>query len=229
MESKQELMKLFDIKLFLPTSYEVAKARRFSRTPYMDPPHGTRQLGEMWKTEQYFNNVAWANYVNESAFMFENNNVEKVPFSFNMQQKGGVFMTPTIDASVEETVKWAVNVILCEIGQKVRSVRIERARAKEAAEASRVRSQLEKSEALSRRKRVKKALKKFKTKLHEKLSAAKGFFSIDRQGARDRASASEGRSGTWNTTILGTPLTPFLNAWRKRGSGNGFDGGEVMN
>jgi hypothetical protein len=55
-------MEFFDVKLFLLTFKDVAKARRFSRTPYMDFPYGGRTEGQYWKTEGYFDGVAWPNY-----------------------------------------------------------------------------------------------------------------------------------------------------------------------
>lgn len=59
--SQATLMELFDVNLFLPTSKDIAKRRRFSRKPYIDHPSGYR-VGQYWKTEGYFENVAWPNY-----------------------------------------------------------------------------------------------------------------------------------------------------------------------
>jgi hypothetical protein len=51
----------FRLKLFLPIKEAVAKQRRFKRSRYIDPPLGQQQLGQVWKTEGYFD-VVWKNH-----------------------------------------------------------------------------------------------------------------------------------------------------------------------
>jgi len=107
---------LFDIKLFLSTKRQVAKSRRFSRSVYQDAPKGGRHPGQMWKTEGYFEGVAWVNYRNEHGFLFQEGDVEKGAL---LDAPGGIFVRSEIDAGIVGTVKWATDVILEELGRKL--------------------------------------------------------------------------------------------------------------
>ena len=113
--AKQDLMSHFDIKLFLPTSKTQAKSRRFARRLYIDAPHGDRLPGQMWKTDGYFNEIAWGNYLKESAWLVEADGVESSSEAVNH----GVHVRPVMDLGLEDTVRWAVDVILGELGNKV--------------------------------------------------------------------------------------------------------------
>ncbi|PQE15260.1 hypothetical protein CJF32_00007898 [Rutstroemia sp. NJR-2017a WRK4] len=106
--AKQALMNTFDIKLFLPTSKEVAKQRRLARPPYVDEPIRRRKLGQMWKTEGYFDEVVWRGY--EKDFDWLLTKAEQI-------EVDGVFVR-AVDASVNDTVHWAVEVILGMLGSK---------------------------------------------------------------------------------------------------------------
>lgn len=55
----EKLMKICDVKLFLPTLETEAIQRCFSQRQYMDPPRGSRKSGETWMFEGYFSEVAW--------------------------------------------------------------------------------------------------------------------------------------------------------------------------
>lgn len=101
--SKETLMQEFDIKLFLPTSKEVAKHRRMSRFPYVDFPTGGRHPGQMWKSEGYFDEVAWKGYEDSFDWLLKESGKEIV---------NGVFVRTTFDDTVENTVEWAVDTIL---------------------------------------------------------------------------------------------------------------------
>jgi hypothetical protein len=123
----------FDVKLFLPTSKEVARERRFRRGCYVDAPHGDRAVGQMWKTEGYFEEVVWKNYVRENAWLFDGGetNIEgktpKLPTGGGFEMSGRwafpsesakllrVCMRPRVDDSFESTVEWAVKTILSEV------------------------------------------------------------------------------------------------------------------
>ena len=112
LQLKDTLMPNFDIKLFLPLSKEQAKERRFGGERYIDAPEGVRVPGQMWKTDGYFEDVAWANYVRESRWLFEDG--EECVASA-LAEAHGVRIRPTVDAGVEETVRWAVDTILKEL------------------------------------------------------------------------------------------------------------------
>ncbi|KAF7906871.1 hypothetical protein EAF00_001149 [Botryotinia globosa] len=101
--AKAALMQEFDIKLFLPTSKEVAKERRLSRFPYIDFPAGGRFPGQMWKSEGYFEEVVWKGYEDSFDWLLRETGKENVD---------GVFVRTTVDDTVENTVYWAVDIIL---------------------------------------------------------------------------------------------------------------------
>ncbi|TGO35682.1 hypothetical protein BHYA_0150g00300 [Botrytis hyacinthi] len=101
--AKAALMQEFDIKLFLPTSKEVAKERRLSRFPYIDFPAGGRCPGQMWKSEGYFEEVVWKGYEDSFDWLLRETGKENVD---------GVFVRTTVDDTVENTVYWAVDIIL---------------------------------------------------------------------------------------------------------------------
>jgi hypothetical protein len=100
--AKRALMNTFDIKLFLPTSKEIAKQRRMTRPPYVDEPIGRRKPGQMWKTEGYFEDVVWRGYEKDFDWLLTKAGRDEV---------NGVFVRAA-DSSVEDTVHWAVEVIL---------------------------------------------------------------------------------------------------------------------
>lgn len=133
---KQALIDNFGIMLFLPTSRDVAKARRFSRKPYMDYPLGGRKEGQHWKTEGYFDGVAWPNYERLHSWLLRSDNNNPVEDEFegtedakilvgdvaslesqNGHWKKGDIHVRKVDASVEDTLRWAVDVILGEMSK----------------------------------------------------------------------------------------------------------------
>ncbi|KAF7856037.1 hypothetical protein EAF04_009993 [Stromatinia cepivora] len=101
--SKEALMEEFDVKLFLPTSKDVAKQRRMSRFPYVDFPAGGRHPGQMWKSEGYFEEVVWKHYEDSFGWLLKEIGEENI---------NGVFVRNTVDDTVENTVEWAVDIIL---------------------------------------------------------------------------------------------------------------------
>ncbi|KAJ2902738.1 hypothetical protein MKZ38_000164 [Zalerion maritima] len=66
------LLSLATLSLFLPVARAVSRARRFSLHAYRDgpppgppsppPPTASRKHGQTWRTEGYFDEVAWPNY-----------------------------------------------------------------------------------------------------------------------------------------------------------------------
>ena len=117
--AKTNLMENFDIKLFLPTSKQQAKKRRFDRHPYIDAPNGERLPGQMWKTDGYFDDIAWGNHIKEHKWLMEDGNLEGSMESSAEAVRAGVHIRPKLDADLEDTVRWVVDVILGELGRKV--------------------------------------------------------------------------------------------------------------
>ncbi|RFU33543.1 hypothetical protein B7463_g2827, partial [Scytalidium lignicola] len=60
----REVFDMIDLKLFLQIERNEAKARRFRRPEYCDPSvGGTRKVGQLWKTEGYFESVVWKEHL----------------------------------------------------------------------------------------------------------------------------------------------------------------------
>lgn len=115
-EAKYVLQDKFDMKIFLPTSKEEAMKRRFEREAYVDYPKGRRHPGQMWKSEGYFEEIAWMHYEQEHEWL--RTKEKDLPkggdgeCAFEPGTFKGVYMRPKIDAGVEETIRWAVEAVL---------------------------------------------------------------------------------------------------------------------
>lgn len=70
----------------------------------------------MQKTEGYFNDIAWGNYVKECSWLVHEDGVE----SSAEAVKAGVHVRPVMDIGLGDTMRWAVDVILGELENKVR-------------------------------------------------------------------------------------------------------------
>ncbi|TKA63088.1 hypothetical protein B0A49_09597 [Cryomyces minteri] len=69
-EGMKNIRELFDVKLFLRTSYKTAKTRREARSGYVT-------LEGFWEDPPgYVDKVVWPNYVEDHAFLFKNGDVE---------------------------------------------------------------------------------------------------------------------------------------------------------
>ena len=101
-----KLRELLDIKLFLRTTKEIARARRFEKPDYA----GERAEGEFWKTEEYFHRVAWPNYVEEHSPLFKSADVEGAPL-LDLCENLGIIMQPQLEMSIEDTLRWAASSI----------------------------------------------------------------------------------------------------------------------
>ena len=98
----EQIRRLAEIKLFLRTSKVAAKARRMRRPGYGDP-----ETKDFWRTEAYFEECVWGNYVKESGWMFQDGDVEGPPIE-GVEEAEGIRMQPGLDMGVEETFEWAV-------------------------------------------------------------------------------------------------------------------------
>lgn len=115
-----QLYSLLDIKLFLPTHYTTAKKRRMERLCYVDEKDGgQRKPGQMWKTQGYFEDVAWMHHVCEHRWIV---NFDGVPRKEERVRKvwkeKGVDVREEVDLGLEETVEWAVGVVLDRLKQR---------------------------------------------------------------------------------------------------------------
>ncbi|PMD46787.1 hypothetical protein L207DRAFT_577632 [Hyaloscypha variabilis F] len=107
---KRAMSSLFSAKLWLSTSAAAAKERRFSRQVYMDVKEGgMREPGQMWKTEGYWEQVAWRNYVKEHEWLVGKDGEGEMG-----GVREGVYVRAQ-DLGVEDTVRWAVGSVLEEL------------------------------------------------------------------------------------------------------------------
>ncbi|KAH7173760.1 P-loop containing nucleoside triphosphate hydrolase protein [Fusarium flagelliforme] len=99
-----------DIKLFLRTTYEKAKARREARDGYVT-------LEGFWADPPgYVDKIVWPNYVEEHAWMFEDGDVEG-KFKDDVLEKEGIKVQSDVsaDGNIEKTFEWTVDTILDEL------------------------------------------------------------------------------------------------------------------
>lgn len=99
-----------DLKFFLRTSYEKAKARREARDGYVtiegfwtDPPG-------------YVDKIVWPNYVSEHGWMFEKGDVEG-EYKADVLAEGEirVMKGEGVDGDMGKVLEWAVDAILAEL------------------------------------------------------------------------------------------------------------------
>jgi hypothetical protein len=107
-QAKVAMQNLFDLKLFLPASKDEVKKRRFARAEYIDFPSGLRLPGQMWKTEGYFDEKVWSNYVKAHDWLIDEDGKAKGVDGFQVR--------PIVDAGIGFTVRWAVDSILAKLG-----------------------------------------------------------------------------------------------------------------
>ncbi|KAI1070714.1 hypothetical protein LB507_006910 [Fusarium sp. FIESC RH6] len=99
-----------DIKLFLRTTYEKAKARREARDGYVT-------LEGFWADPPgYVDKIVWPNYVEEHAWMFEEGDVEgKFKEDILVKEDIKVQSDVSADGNIEKTFEWTVDTILDEL------------------------------------------------------------------------------------------------------------------
>jgi hypothetical protein len=103
--TKATMQQAFDVKLFLPTSKDVAEERRLSRVEYIDSPKGRRVPGQMWKTFGYFRDICWSNHVDNYSWLLDHSTDK------NDAIHKGVYIRK-VDANIRDTVTWAVMVLM---------------------------------------------------------------------------------------------------------------------
>ena len=120
-----QISALLDIKLFLTTSRDIAKKRRMESQEYKDlSKGGSRTPGQMWKTEGYFEDVAWKNHVLAHDWIVGwNGRPKKHKDVIRMVTEADVEVRDEVDAGLEDTVAWAVGVILRQLEEKEHGAR----------------------------------------------------------------------------------------------------------
>lgn len=98
-----------DLKLLMRTSKEEAKQRRFGR---YGKNAAVEDSEEFWKTRSYFEDCVWPNYVKEHAFIFPNRDVEATVDVDELETRWSIHTPQKIDMSIEQTMTWAVGVLL---------------------------------------------------------------------------------------------------------------------
>jgi nicotinamide/nicotinate riboside kinase len=101
-----QLMSLFDVKLFLPLSYELVKARREARAGYVT-------LDGYWADpEGYVDEVVWPNYESEHAFLFTDRDVRAGKTDEQIVKELGIVACEGEDLkNIEKPIEWAVREI----------------------------------------------------------------------------------------------------------------------
>ncbi|KAI5855916.1 P-loop containing nucleoside triphosphate hydrolase protein [Tricharina praecox] len=103
-----------DVKVLLRVPHETAKQRREARNGYVtiegfwtDPPG-------------YFDKIVWPNYVDEHKYLFVDGDVEG-RLTSEAEEKRRIHTPESLDASMEETLEWAVNILISELKLKLAS------------------------------------------------------------------------------------------------------------
>jgi len=104
-EDMKDIRSLFDVKLFLRTSYETAKRRREARSGYVT-------LEGFWEDPPgYVDKVVWPNYVQDHKFLFENGDVDKELDADVCKRTGINGMPREAEENMTRCLDWAVGVL----------------------------------------------------------------------------------------------------------------------
>lgn len=104
-ESMAEIRELFDVKLFLRTSYETAKKRREARSGYVT-------LEGFWEDPPgYVDCIVWPNYVKDHAFLFAGQDVHADLDKRVCSELGIHGMPREAEHSMAKCVSWAVEIL----------------------------------------------------------------------------------------------------------------------
>lgn len=104
-EDMKEIRELFDVKLFLTTSYAIAKKRREARMGYVT-------IEGFWEDPPgYVDKIVWPNYVNDHKFLFKDGNVDG-PLDGVVCDKIGVKGMPKeAQESMKICLEWAIGIL----------------------------------------------------------------------------------------------------------------------
>ena len=101
----KEIRELFDVRLFLRTSYETAKKRREARSGYVT-------LEGFWEDPPgYVDDIVWPNYVKDHKFLFEDEDVNG-DLDEDVLAKTGIYGMPReAEGDMEVCLRWSVAVL----------------------------------------------------------------------------------------------------------------------
>ncbi|CAO1596895.1 ribosylnicotinamide kinase [Xanthoria calcicola] len=102
----ETIRSLLDIKILLRASREDARARRFDRADDQGPGEGRK----FWDTREYFDRTLWPHYSEEHAILFDRADVDGRPKS-RICDNAGIRVQPMLDMSLEQALRWMVDVI----------------------------------------------------------------------------------------------------------------------
>ncbi|KAF1917094.1 P-loop containing nucleoside triphosphate hydrolase protein [Ampelomyces quisqualis] len=101
----KDIRSLFDVRLFLRTSYETAKRRREARSGYVT-------LEGFWEDPPgYVDKVVWPNYVQDHKFLFEDGDVEGELDETLCARIDIHGMPREAEESMRKCLEWAVGVL----------------------------------------------------------------------------------------------------------------------
>jgi nicotinamide/nicotinate riboside kinase len=104
-EDMKDIRALFDVRMFLRTSYETAKRRREARSGYVT-------LEGFWEDPPgYVDKVVWPNYVKDHSFLFEDGNVEG-NLDKEVCEKTAIYGMPRdAEENMSRCLEWSVDVL----------------------------------------------------------------------------------------------------------------------
>ncbi|ORY11663.1 P-loop containing nucleoside triphosphate hydrolase protein [Clohesyomyces aquaticus] len=104
-ESMASIRSLFDVKLFLRTSYETAKRRREARSGYVT-------LEGFWEDPPgYVDRIVWPNYVQGHKFLFQGENVHAELDEGVCRQVGIEGMPREAEENMQNCLRWSVGIL----------------------------------------------------------------------------------------------------------------------
>lgn len=104
-EEMKDIRSLFDVRLFLRTSYETAKRRREARSGYVT-------IEGFWEDPPgYVDQVVWPNYVQDHKFLFERGDVEQELDQRVCNEVAIHGMPREAEENMEKCLAWAVEVL----------------------------------------------------------------------------------------------------------------------
>ncbi|KAF1852064.1 P-loop containing nucleoside triphosphate hydrolase protein [Cucurbitaria berberidis CBS 394.84] len=104
-EDMEDIRSLFDVKLFLRTSYETAKRRREARSGYVT-------LEGFWEDPPgYVDKIVWPNYVQDHKFLFNDCDVANNLDEEVCRKVGIAGMPREAEENMKECLNWAAGVL----------------------------------------------------------------------------------------------------------------------
>lgn len=104
-EDMKDIRSLFDVRLFLRTSYETAKRRREARSGYVT-------LEGFWQDPPgYVDNIVWPNYVQDHKFLFEQGDVDGELNTDVCKDVGIHGMPKEAEGDMTKCLEWATGVL----------------------------------------------------------------------------------------------------------------------